>query len=64
MSDFRKHLEDQLQDKDFKKEYDSMRLEYDHLQAIIAAKAEQNIAQKRSSEKLQITKTERSRKCR
>ena len=46
MSDFRKYLNKQLDNKEFKKEWDDIQPEMDVIRAMIDARIEQNLTQK------------------
>lgn len=45
-SDFRKYLDKQMQDSEFKDEHDKTRTDYEVMRALIAARTYQNITQK------------------
>ena len=45
MSDFRNHLNRQLQNPEFAAEYEQLRPEYEAIRAVIAARIENNITQ-------------------
>ena len=51
MDDFRKFLNKQLEDPDFRKEWDEMEPEYQIMKAMIAARMETGITQQQLSEK-------------
>lgn len=54
MSDFRKYLDEQLKDPEFKKEWDALQPEYAVVQAIIDARAQSGMTQKQLAEKTGI----------
>ncbi len=61
MGDIKKFLEEQLENEEFKKEYESSRVEFDIVRAIIRARIEQNITQKELSVKSGIRQSNISR---
>ena len=61
MSSYKEYKERVLQDAEVKAEYDALQPEYDIIQAMIAARLEQNITQKELSEKTGITQADISR---
>lgn len=61
MSSYKEYKERVLQDAKVKAEYDALQPEYDIIQAMIAARLEQNITQKELSEKTGITQADISR---
>jgi predicted transcriptional regulator len=61
MSDFRKHLEQNLKDPEFAVEWESQRPEREYIKAIIAARIEQNLTQKELAEKAGIRQSNISR---
>jgi predicted transcriptional regulator len=61
MSDFRKHLEQNLNDSEFAAEWESQRPEREYIKAIIAARIEQNLTQKELAEKAGIRQSNISR---
>ena len=46
MRKYNDFLKEQLQDEDFKKEYDDLQPEFDVIRAIVEARASQNLTQK------------------
>jgi predicted transcriptional regulator len=61
MSNFRKHLEEQLEDPEFAAEWERQRPEREYIQAIITARLEQNLTQKELAEKVGIRQSNISR---
>ena len=61
MDDFRKFLNKQLEDPDFRKEWDEMEPEYQIMKAMIAARMETGITQQQLSEKTGINQSNLSR---
>lgn len=61
MSDFRKYLDQQLKDPEFKAEYERQRPDYEAVRAIIAARLERNMTQKELAEKTGIRQSNISR---
>ncbi len=61
MSDLQKYKEKQLQNPEFKKEYDATRNEYNVTRAIIAARIAANMTQKELAEKSGIRQSNISR---
>ena len=61
MDDFRKFLNKQLEDPDFRKEWDEMESEYQIMKAMIAARMETGITQQQLSEKTGINQSNLSR---
>ena len=61
MSSYKEYKERVLQDAEVKAEYDALQPEYDIIQAMIAARLEQNITQKELSEKTGIAQADISR---
>lgn len=61
MSDFREYLKRQLDDPDFKAEYEAMRPEYEAIRAVIAARLESNMTQAELAEKTGIRQSNISR---
>ncbi len=57
MDDFRKFLNKQLEDPDFRKEWDEMEPEYQIMKAMIAARMETGITQQQLSEKTGINQS-------
>jgi len=58
---FRETLKQQLNDADFKKEYDSLEVEYQLVNALLDARKAVNITQKQLAEKTGIAQSEISR---
>ena len=54
MKNFDDFLETQLQDDEFRKEYESMQPEFDVIKAMIAARTSQNLTQKELAERTGI----------
>lgn len=61
MSDFRRYLEKQMQDSDFKKEWDASQPEYDLMRAIVEARKSRQITQKQLAEKTGIDQSDISK---
>ena len=61
MSDFREHLNKQLESLAFKEEWDKLETEYNMMQAMIDARKKCNITQKELAEKTGITQADISR---
>jgi ribosome-binding protein aMBF1 (putative translation factor) len=61
MSDFKQHLEDQLKDPEFRKEYENAQLEFDVCRAILNARLEGHMTQKELAEKTGIRQSNISR---
>ena len=61
MDDFRKFLNKQLEDPDFRKEWDDMEPEYQIMKAMIAARTEAGITQQQLSERTGINQSNLSR---
>ena len=61
MSDFRKYVDRQMQDPDFKAEHERTRAEYEITRALIAARISQNLTQKELSERTGIRQSNISR---
>ncbi len=61
MDDFRKFLNKQLEDPDFRKEWEEMEPEYQIMKAMIAARMETGITQQQLSEKTDINQSNLSR---
>ena len=55
MSDFQEYLAEQLQDEEFKKEYDALEPEFAIIQALIDARKNSGITQKELSQRTGIT---------
>ena len=54
MKNFDDFLEKQLQDEEFRKEYESMQPEFDVIKALVAARTSQNLTQKELAERTGI----------
>lgn len=61
MSDFRKYLNEQLEDPEFAAEYEAMRPEYEAIRAVIAARLASNMTQKELAQKTGIRQSNISR---
>lgn len=61
MSEFHEFLQEQLEDSEFKQEYENMEPEFDIIRAMIEARKQQNITQKELSERTGITQADISR---
>lgn len=61
MDDFELFLQEQLQDPDFKKEWEASQLEFDITELLIAARHEQHISQKELAAKSGIRQSNLSR---
>ena len=61
MSDLRAYLKKQMEDPDFKAEYEAMRPEYEAIKAVIAARLESNMTQAELAEKTGIRQSNISR---
>lgn len=61
MSDLRAYLKKQMEDPDFKEEYEAMRPEYEAIKAVIAARLESNMTQAELAEKTGIRQSNISR---
>lgn len=61
MSDFRKYLDEQLKDPEFKSEWDELEPEYQVIRAMIEARQEKNITQKELSDLTGIAQADISR---
>lgn len=61
MKRFDDFLEEQLQDKEFKKEYDNLQPELDVIRAIVDARTSQNLTQKQLAEKTGINQADISK---
>ncbi len=61
MSEFQEFLQEQLEDSEFKQEYENMEPEFDIIRAMIEARKQQNITQKELSERTGITQADISR---
>ncbi|MDY2663824.1 MAG: hypothetical protein SOV67_14005 [Bariatricus massiliensis] len=56
MKKFDDFLEEQMQNQEFKKEYDDLQPEFDVIRAIVDARTSQNLTQKQLAEKTGILK--------
>lgn len=54
MKNFDDFLDNQLQDEEFRKEYESMQPEFDVIKAMVAARTSQNLTQKELAERTGI----------
>ena len=54
MKNYENYLETQLQDNEFRKEYESIQPEFDVIKAMIAARTSQNLTQKELAERTGI----------
>ena len=61
MSDFRNHLNRQLQDPEFAAEYEQLRPEYEAIRAVIAARIENNITLEELAQRTGIRQSNISR---
>ena len=61
MREFDDFLHEQLQDEEFKKEYDSMQPEFDVIRAIVDARISQNLTQKELAERTGINQADISK---
>ena len=61
MSDFQEYLAEQLQDEEFKKEYDALEPEFAIIQALIDARKNSGITQKELSQRTGITQADISK---
>ena len=61
MSDFDKYLEKQLEDSEFKKEWDDLEPEYNMIQAIIDARKRSHLRQKQLAERTGIDQSDISK---
>lgn len=61
MSDFRKYLDQQMNDPEFAAEYEAQRPEYEAIRAVIAARLESHMTQKELAEKTGIRQSNISR---
>ena len=61
MSDFKNYLDKQLQDKEFKEEWETLEPEFSVMQAMIDARKSAGLTQKQLSEKTGITKADISK---
>ena len=61
MSDFKSHLQEQLKDPSFAKEWERLRPEREYIKAIIAARIEKNLTQKELAQRTGIRQSNISR---
>lgn len=61
MSDFDKYLHKQLEDPEFKKEWDNLEPEYNMIQAIVDARKKSNLTQKQLAERTGINQSDISK---
>lgn len=61
MKKFDDFLEEQLQNQEFKKEYDNLQPEFDVIRAIVDARTSQNLTQKQLAEKTGINQADISK---
>ena len=61
MKKFDDFLEEQMQDQEFKKEYDDLQPEFDVIRAIVDARTSQNLTQKQLAEKTGINQADISK---
>lgn len=61
MSEFKDFLNEQLQDTEFKNEYDNLQPEFDVIRAMIDARISQNLTQKELAEKTGINQADISK---
>lgn len=61
MRKFNDYLKEQMQDPEFKKEYDNLQPEFDIIRAIVDARTSQNLTQKQLAEKTGIPQTDISK---
>lgn len=61
MSDFRKHLEEELKDEEFKKEWEGLELRYSIIKQLIKIRNAYNLSQSQLAEKLNTTQSVISR---
>lgn len=61
MSDFRKYLNEQLKDEEFRTEYEKLAPEFAIIQAVIDARKESNLTQKELSERTGIAQSDISK---
>lgn len=61
MRKFEEFLNEQLQDEEFRKEYESMQPEFDVIRAIVDARTSQNLTQKELAEKTGINQADISK---
>ncbi len=61
MKKFDDFLEEQMQNQEFKKEYDDLQPEFDVIRAIVDARTSQNLTQKQLAEKMGINQADISK---
>jgi predicted transcriptional regulator len=61
MSNLQSFIKQQLEDEDFKREYEAFKPKYEAIRAVIAARIEQNMTQKELSERTGIRQSNISR---
>lgn len=61
MRKFNDFLDDQLQDEEFKKEYENLQPEFDVIKAIVDARTSQNLTQKELAERTGINQADISK---
>lgn len=61
MSEFKEFLNEQLQDSEFKKEWDNLQPEFDVIRAMVDARISQNLTQKELAEKTGINQADISK---
>ena len=61
MSELKDFLEDQLQDREFKKEWENIQLEMDVIRAIVDARISQNLTQKELADRTGINQADISK---
>ena len=61
MRKFEDYLEEQLQDEEFKKEYENMQPEFDVIRAIVEARISQKLTQKQLAERTGINQSDISK---
>ena len=61
MSDFRKYLDEQLKDSEFKKDWEDSECEYDLVKSLVAARKECRMTQKELAEKTGINQADISK---
>lgn len=61
MNDFRKYLEKQMQDPEFREEYDALQPEYDAVRAVISARLACHMTQKELADKSGLRQSNISR---
>lgn len=61
MSDFRKYLDEQLKDSEFKKEWEDSECEYNLVKSLVAARKECRMTQKELAEKTGINQADISK---